>query len=389
MASPRQIRLCREGLYYTLVLLAVLSGAVSRQLNLLMLLGSVMAGPLLFSVIYGRLALRRVRIERRLPADLHAEERLLVDVSVTNPHRWLGLWALQVEDVVRREETAPMRGEGTKVSVFFPRIAARETQEVRYEGCLRQSGRYHFGPIRVSTRFPLGLIRHSRVFEGDEVLLVHPKLGQLTDKWAQLLRDNVAGSQRVQRRGLLEADFYGLRDWRLGDNRRWIHWRTSARRGTLVVRQFEQRRSQDLAVLVDLCQPAAASEQHLENVETAVCLVATIVAEACRRSARTLIVHLAAAEPLHRLGSATPWFFREQMDALTLVKPHQQDRFPRSLGHALALVPPSMPTVLVSTREIDWEALQAAAAERESQVAGRCLQAVNVASDELAQLFHR
>ena len=388
MARQRQIRICREGLYYTLVVLAVLIGAFSRQLNLLMLLGSMLAGPLLFSLIYGRMALRHLVVARRLPPQLRAQERLRVDVTVANGHRWLGVWALQVEDVVQREEATPTRAEGAKVSVFFPNIAKRETQEISYEGYLPQRGRYHFGPLRISTRFPLGLIRHSRVIEGDEVLLVQPPLGQLNRQGAQILRENMAGSQRAQRQGLLEADFYGLRDWRPGDSRRWIHWRTSARRGTLVVRQFEQRRSQDLALLVDLWQPPAAGKEHRERVETAVSFVATLLADACRQPGRGLIVNLAAAEPWHRSGAASPLFFREHMDALSLVKAHEQEAFPRSLGHALALVPFSMPTLIVSTRAIDWDALQAAAAERESQVAGRRLQSVNVASDELSQFFH-
>ncbi len=68
MANQRRIRISREGLSYTLVVLAVLTGAVARQLNLLMLLGSVLAGPLLFSLIYGRLALRRLVVEPQASA---------------------------------------------------------------------------------------------------------------------------------------------------------------------------------------------------------------------------------------------------------------------------------------------------------------------------------
>ena len=99
-------RLSREGVYYCLVVLAVLSGAVGRQLNLLMLVGSVLAGPFLFSLIYGWLALRRLAVERKLPSHLHADQRLAVDVSVTNHRRWLGVWGVEVQDVLRREEAS-------------------------------------------------------------------------------------------------------------------------------------------------------------------------------------------------------------------------------------------------------------------------------------------
>lgn len=103
---------------------------------------------------------------------------------------------------------------------------------------------------------------------------------------------------------MLEADFYGLRDWRPGDSRRWIHWRTSARRGSLVVRQFEQRRSQDLALLVDLWQPTQPSEAELAHVETAVSFVATLLADACQQSGRQLMIQIAAAAPLAVSGVA-------------------------------------------------------------------------------------
>jgi uncharacterized protein (DUF58 family) len=387
MARQSQTRIGREGLYYTVVLLAVLFGAVSRQLNLLMLLGGVLAGPLLFSLIYGRIVLRRLTVKRKLPPHLRADQRFLVDMQVTNARRWLSAWTIEVEDCVQREGSLQRPGVREKVIVFYPNIAGHEIKQASYEGRIAQRGRYRFGPMRVSTRFPLGLVRHSLVLDQPDVLLVHPKLGRLTHDWTKVMRENATGSQPMQRRGLLEADFYGLRDWRVGDSHHWIHWRTSARRGSLVVRQFEQRRSEDLALLIDLWQPPDPSEQHLENVETAVSFVATVIAQACRQPGHNLILSLAAHESLHRSGPASPVFFREQMDALSVASAHASTEFPPELGHALALVPPSMPTLIVSTRDLDCEALYAAAAERNVRPAGRRLQSVNVASDELDRYF--
>ena len=100
MVRQRQIRLAREGVYFTLVMLAMLAGAVGRQLNLLMLVGSVMAGLLAIALVYGRFALRQLTVERRLPRQVHAEQRLTVDISLTNHRRWMGLWGIEVEDVV-------------------------------------------------------------------------------------------------------------------------------------------------------------------------------------------------------------------------------------------------------------------------------------------------
>ena len=67
MAHRRQFWLCREGLWYALVVVCVLGGAVGRQLNLLILLGSVLAGPLIFALFYGRFALAGLSLARGLP----------------------------------------------------------------------------------------------------------------------------------------------------------------------------------------------------------------------------------------------------------------------------------------------------------------------------------
>ncbi len=387
MAQKRRLSICREGFYYTLVVLAILFGATFRQLNLLILLGAVLAGPLAFSLIYGRLALRRFSIRRILPQELRADQRLTVDVNVTNYRRWLRIWSIEVEDRVLRDDAGAPAAAATGVSVFFPAIGAGETLRGFYQGLLPRRGCYHFGPLRVSTRFPLGLVRHSLLVDELNSLVVHPKLGVLTHDWTQVRRQTASEGKGVRQRGAAEADYYGLRDWRSGDSRRWIHWRSTARRGAPVVRQFEERRSRDLALLVDLWQPAEPRDEHLENIETTVSFVATLIGEACRQPGRRLYLGMAAATFLERSGPASPLFFRQQMDDLALVEPHHDARLPAALAHMLAHVPPEIPTLLVSTRPIDWEAFTSAAAEQNTLVAGRHLQSVNTSSEELARYF--
>lgn len=387
MSYRRQVWLSREGLWYALVVACVLSGAVGRQLNLLILLGSVLAGPLLFALFYGRFALRGLSLVRSLPAHLHAGGRLTVDISASNRRRWSSVWGLEVRDEIERQD-ALESGQATSVNVYFPRIAAGATNQLDYVGWIQRRGLYRVGPLRIATRFPLGLVRHRVVIDDYAELLVHPKLGRLSHDWAQISRENAVGGQRMQRRGLVESDFYAVRDWRSGDSRRWIHWRTSARRGSLVVRQFEQRRSQDLALLVDLWQPASATNQQRACGESVVSFIATVVAEACRQSGRQLTLVVAGRERLQRLGAASPLFFREQMDALALIEAHHEAALPVELGHALALVPLSVPTLLVSTRAIDWGALQNAAAQRDAQVAGRWIHGIDASAGELSRYFH-
>jgi uncharacterized protein (DUF58 family) len=386
MAHRRQVWLSREGWWYALVVACVLGGALGRQLNLLIMVGSILAGPLLFALLHGRFTLAGLAVARGLPPHLRAGGRLLVEISVSNRRRWTSVWGLQVRDTLQRDDESPSAG-ATSVSVYLPRIPAGTTRQADYRGRLLQRGRYWLGPLRVSTRFPLGLVRHRTVIDERAELLVHPSIGRLSHDWAQISLARSVGGLRMPRRGLVESDFYAMRDWRSGDSRRWIHWRTSARRGSLVVRQFEQRRSQDLALLVDLWQPIEPHDDDRQRVETVVSFVATVIAEACRQSGRQLTLSVVGRTHWERSGAATPFFFREQMDALAVIAAHQEQGLPDALGHCLALVPRNVPALVVSTRPIDSGALQRSVAER-GALPGRWILCIDASAGELERYFH-
>ncbi|GEL94733.1 DUF58 domain-containing protein [Cellulomonas composti] len=96
------------------------------------------------------------------------------------------------------------------------------------------------GPVRSVRGDPLGLARRSVLWTRPVDLYVHPDLVALGGASAGLLRDLEGQSTR----DLSDSDmsFHALRDYVAGDDRRYIHWRTSARRDRLMVKQFEDTR---------------------------------------------------------------------------------------------------------------------------------------------------
>ncbi|HEY0218119.1 MAG TPA: DUF58 domain-containing protein, partial [Cellulomonas sp.] len=102
------------------------------------------------------------------------------------------------------------------------------------------------GPVRAVRGDPLGLAVRHAVTTGSEQLYVHPRVVMLTGADAGLLRDLEGGSTR----DLSDSDlaFHALRDYVVGDDRRSIHWRTTARRGVLTVKQYEDTRRTQTAV---------------------------------------------------------------------------------------------------------------------------------------------
>jgi uncharacterized protein (DUF58 family) len=130
--------------------------------------------------------------------------------------------------------------------------------------------------------------------------------------------DRVGGQETYQAKGNAEGDYYGLRHWQPGDSRRWIHWRTSARLGKLAVRQFEQQRDRDIAVLLDLYLSPESLPAEEAALEVAVSMAATVIEDLGRQTGIQLMLacsgssmhcwaasssHLIAREIIHSLAT--------------------------------------------------------------------------------------
>ncbi|MBE1532860.1 DUF58 domain-containing protein [Actinomadura algeriensis] len=122
-------------------------------------------------------------------------------------------------------------------------------RRIRYELSAGRRGVVEAGPLDLARTDPLGLVRIVR--RADDVpvrVLVHPRLHDLAAVPAAGSggRDTAKGTIRAT-----EGAFAGLREYAPGDDARRIHWRTSARRGRLMVREHADSARPGLTVLVD------------------------------------------------------------------------------------------------------------------------------------------
>jgi len=382
--------LCREGIYYLLLAAFVFAGATLGDVNLLMLLAGMLVGPVWLSWRLVTKTLRGITVRRHLPRGVCAGDLLVVKLELANSRRRLGSWAVVIEEEVRREDDG-RRGHVFRPTAFFSYVPARQTRERTYRGRLPQRGRYRFQVPTVSTRFPFGLFRRTIRAGAPDVLVVYPRLGRLTQRWLTRHREWFEGTHRREHRhGRVSGDFYGVRPWRSGDSRRLIHWRSSARHGTLVVRQFEQHRNRDLAVLVDLWQPERPQPGDRENVELAVSFAATVVADACRRGGGNLFVSTTApgGQDLH--GPASALLVHDVMEHLAVAEASDGDRLPDLLQRALTAVEPGTETVLVTTRTIDLgdvARFPALAADSHPRSGAPRIRVINASGDSLNDYF--
>ena len=388
-----QTTIRREGWYYLLILAVVFGGAVFKEVNLLLILAGMLLGPLLLNWQAVGSNLRGLSVQRKLPSTLSAGDRLSVGLNLSNARRRLGAWAVVVEEQIQRVAgTAANHHRPPPLcpSVLFPYVPAGQTRKGAYRGRLVERGRHEFGPLRLSTRFPFGLFSRTITVGRRETLIVLPRLGRLADGWAARRLEAFAGADRRRQRPGPEGDFYGVREWRQGDGRRLIHWRSSARLGKLVVRQFERPRNRDAAVVLDLWQPEPAAAEHRENVELAVSFAATVLADLCRKGGNSVYLALANSGPEFLGGPASPAISQGLLEQLATVEARASDALPALLEHALHRITAGTEITLVSTRPTDLADTHRFAAIWSDPVlrerAGR-IRCVDASSEQLAEFF--
>jgi uncharacterized protein (DUF58 family) len=132
----------------------------------------------------------------------------------------------------------------------------------------------------------LGLVRRAQRWSDPVELFVHPPTVRLRPSAAGLVRD-LEGEVTA---AITNNDlaFHALRPYEPGDDRRYVHWRTTARVGRLMVRQFNETRRSEL-VLLHAAESAGYAADGDDEFELGVSVLASIAAQVLRDGTRVRI----------------------------------------------------------------------------------------------------
>ncbi len=289
-----------EGWAFLLIMFVLFIGSLLGRSNPLMLVFSMMAGAFVMNGWMTFTFLRSVSVRRELPERAMSGETFSVGMTLVNKKTWLSAWLMTVEDIVV--------GPGTELhpEVVYLRVPADQEQQGHYQLVLTQRGVYRFGPIHVDTRFPLGLVERGLNLSLSTTLKVHPRLGRLSSQWRrQLDQANEQTTSQAARGGIFHDEFHSLREYRAGDDVRAVHWRTSARRNELMVREYRDSRDRSLLILLDAWLPAKVTPALADDFERALGFIATACVETARthRDSRITLGAQGATLALWRGGS--------------------------------------------------------------------------------------
>ena len=167
--------------------------------------------------------------------------------------------------------------------------------------CCPSSGIVTVGPATTVRSDPVGLLRREHAFEDVHELYVHPRTVVLPSTSAGLIRD----LEGAPTRRLVDADmsFHAIREYAPGDSRRHVHWKSTAKTGRLMVRQYEESRRSRMAVVLGV-----ADAEYLDDdeFELAVSCAASLGLRAVRDARDVTIV----------MGSEIPRVVRGRLRAI-------------------------------------------------------------------------
>lgn len=261
---------------FALVMVLMGIAAVNTQTNLFFGVFGLMAGVLSISAVMSFVSLHGIRIERQTPEFLWvgAEEVMLYRLS--NQKRFWPLLAASIGELDGCQAFA------AQPYSFLPHTAAGGASEARCRVLPRRRGIYTLDRFQFSSSFPFGFVTRAATAQQPETIVIFPALAKVNPHLLHLCQsaENTGAPMRPRHGG--EDEFYGARQYRPGENPRWINWKRTARTGELVVKEMTRVAPPRLVLLVDTCSDSDSADA-LARVEQAIAMAASLASDALEK----------------------------------------------------------------------------------------------------------
>jgi uncharacterized protein (DUF58 family) len=254
-----------------------------------------------------------------------------------------GMYVL--EERVGRAAAAWLVVRAGRGAAFKPRVRAT----------FPRRGRYTLEPLTVRSSYPFGLAgRAVQLLPPDDVIVLpRPARVDLERLRTWMFRSWAAADERRKQRRVVEraAEIHGLRDYRPGDPPRRIHWKATARRNRLTVREYEDAAPPRLLLVVDPWLPKAPPDADRDRLEALMSLSAGICKEWRREAGAGLALVIAGPNPVALDGPPGPGLTERLLIALAVEPGGEAGDVVMALND-LSRTTLAAPVLVVSTRPL-------------------------------------
>jgi uncharacterized protein (DUF58 family) len=314
-------RLTVDGaLFFVLALfIALLSALTYAWSNTLLLLGLMLLSLWAVALWRGTRTLSHLALRRSCPDWVFAGDALPVTLTLSNAGAFPSAGVVVSEALEPESVESPGEGPARPAPrsavlngrTFAPVVRGRGTERLSYVLQPRRRGIFRFGATRLDSVAPLGFFLSTSTRACSGRLVVYPRLGEIHSSFFKNL-ETLMQNVRQSRPSRAEEDFRGLREYRRGDNPKWIHWRSSARTQRTLVKEFEEPQARRVLILLDTHLQRIGA-QRFAQFEAAVSFAATLARDLLRRDCE---IEFAALQPRGRLVHLAVTRQRRNLDAL-------------------------------------------------------------------------
>ena len=291
------------------LLAAVLVGVVGwiKTINVLLLVSYTLAALLAINAFLAHRMTRRITARRIPHAPAFAGEEIVLHAEFINP-----------DSRAKSLSLAEASASGVAAVWYAPHFDAGSTVPASSRVTFLTRGRHPLPPLVARSGYPLGILAFQRTLTAASEQLVLPPLGTVNARSLKrfLIRAGHGDdrSRRPPARWMpSDGDVRGLRPHRTGDGVRDIHWKTSARRGKWMVREYDQTAPIDLTIFVDPWVPSGPTDPTSQRkLEWALSFALSAAwAWVHEESPGTIALVVCEATISVQSGPGTPRFIRE------------------------------------------------------------------------------
>lgn len=228
----------------------------------------------IYALVLAFYPLHEVKIIRSFTkTDFYTGESVTVKVTLSRKS-CIPLFYMMVEERLPASIQYSEKGDRSKV-FLFPYFRKNFTYTYQLDQLNR--GEHLFNGFLITIGDPLGLMVKEIMVKTEGKIIVYPAFEELIYRPIQIQFDQgmAVTKERVQRDTTMAT---GVRDYQPGDRFSWINWKASAKRNDIMVKEFEQRQSHDVQVIID-----CAKEQSFEII---VSFAASIIRAILRKGAQ-------------------------------------------------------------------------------------------------------
>lgn len=223
---------------------------------------------------------------------------------------------------------------GEKLLVEIPFLKTGETISVLPNFVYERRGVYNYESVSIQSTAPYGLLRSKRPLQTVGEVVVLPNIYDVEATRRTGLELISGGKLRGKRRVNSGTNFAGVRGWQNGDSMKQVHWKSTARRGELMVKTFEEELGGRLSIIIDgrftggSKRDRAANASNLRKLDDCLRAVASLAAAALQEGDHVEVVESLASTPF-RLAP-----FSDEGELLERLARYKPD-FPMLELHAL------------------------------------------------------